>query len=203
MFGKHIQFLKRVMATSNIKMKHKKGLFLFSTVIVWTFALLLVALMAVFMFSGITNSSQALEKSSPELTYQFPIVFVQSFLNMPIREEDLERLSLSSGQIKDIVIRRDGLAREIVEEHRQRYLESYGYDTEFYQQFKDFNPSYRDPLANTNLLDIRFIDTIPNLEETILEGNYFFYLKAEGEGFVIIGFRNGENLWCQNGGCES
>lgn len=151
-------------------------------------AIVCVGIISYFVYNLSLDSKQQFNEYAPELNYQFPAVFVHSFLMTKIEKKDLLELNLDENQtffVKDLIAINTEESEAIVNKIRENYLQKYAYlqDTQdlspvdYYQRFSS------DEINKDKLLLIYYddIEQYSNLDASIRRNNYFFYLKTNND----------------------
>lgn len=172
----------------------KKSQMLYQEAILIVFSLIIVSLTLYFANSNVSGTKSVIEKSAPEITYKFPASFVHGFLYTPITLEDKIKLNLDKNKVfyvKDIIYASNNDSNSIILRLKNEYIESMSKrstDTggNMHTYYKDFSTqNYKD----SDLLYIDFsLTSLPQLEDTISNKNYFYYLENSDKKYTIIYF---------------
>lgn len=170
--------------------KSKNGSILaneFVLYVVMIFVMTITLIASQYLVSGAQKDNSQM---APNITYQYPSLFVKSFLYFPIPKEDIKDLELDENKnyfIKDLIYLGDDDAMEVVKSLKYSYIanlklkNSLGY-------FSGFSAL---SIVESNLLYIDYEATkIPDLETYLDKNNYFFYFKGEDDKFRIVYFQS-------------
>lgn len=181
--------------------KNKKTQTLYQEIIIAVFSILMVSFALYIASKAVIETKEDINKASPEISYQYPAVFVHSFLMMEIEKDDIVELGLDQTKkhhVKDLLILDQEDYVNKAKEYEEKYLELVttkinGKDPlEFYKKFSNDRDVEKD-----NLILIETGKSIvPSLNEAIQSKNYFFYIRTLNNKYTIVYFKAiGENTY--------
>lgn len=163
------------------------------------FALIVIVIISIglilfFSINDISGTKEAITKMAPELTYKFPAVFIHTFLMQEIDKDDIKNLGLDVNKkyfVKDILALGESDGLDLVKgKYRTNYLKISG---ELDSNQKSVHDIYKDYIGKNyysqiDLIQIKEVSTIPDLESAIKDNNYFFYINNEKGGYILVYF---------------
>jgi len=170
--------------------------------IVWILAIIFIGAVLVTTGIFIKNQNDMINKAAPEIQYQYPIVFLNTFLYQKIDNKDVENLGLDvlkTYRVSDLITIGDIDSMEIVERIKDNYLEK--------ELEKDESLNFYFNLINQQIPKSKLIvfyeqeslDDILDCQADVQ--NYCFYLRTnrDVDFYTIIAFkeierRNGNGL---------
>ncbi len=167
---------------------NKKGVMLDQEAIVVIVTIIFIGLILFFSFKYTNSGKKDFEKIAPNLTYQYPTMFVHSFLMKKIDAKDVEVLKLDKTQtyqIKDLLaMKKNTEVDNVVLKYKKEYV---SYNSQTIEDYEDFSG---ETIDESSLLYSRYFNkNLPLLEKSIENKNYFFYLKDEEGRFVVVYFK--------------
>ncbi len=149
------------------------------------------------------GSSFYLNKSVDELNsidsiyYEFPSIYVHSFLYLPIKKEDIKDLGLDENKdyiIKDLLYYNTEETNSIINKYRISYIEASNLlssNDNMHSLFQKFSETEYD-VDSDNLLKISYFDSLKpfDSEENYIKSNsYYYYFKTRDNKFAVVEFR--------------
>ncbi len=162
-------------------------------------AILVIGLCFYLIFSSMSSSKNGYETSAPLLKYEFPTMYVYTFLHMPIQETDLKELGLDKDKkyyVKDLLYINTDSAKIIIDKYESEYnsqmlkLDSFGNNMlELYERFSEID------YPEDYLIYIEYDrTTIPSIQEALDYENYFFHLKNKDGKYTAVYFTSQQFL---------
>jgi hypothetical protein len=195
MHGKFILSIKKL--TDLCKMqykKNKKTQALYQEIIIAAFSILMVSFALFIASKAVISTNEDINKASPQISYQYPAVFVHTFLMMEIKKEDIKDLNLDENKkyyVKDLLILDEEKYVNKAKEYETKYLELVTKEInnknplEFYKEFsKD-----KDVKEDNLILIETGGSTVPSLDAAIKNKNYFFYIRTINNKYTTIYFK--------------
>lgn len=177
--------------------KNKKAL-LHAEIFLIIISLIVVFLSCFFSFNLTSSTKNQILTSSPNLVYNFPLVFVNTFLDIKLLKSDVEKLSLDENQnyfIKDLIVnyqsfdeKEQVLINEFLENKKEEYISFYeGSNYDIYNNYFEFS---KNQIDKSLLLKIEFGEKeLESLDEIIRENNYYFYFLNKDNSYNVIYFQ--------------
>ena len=164
---------------NNIKKYGKKGFSFNNEVLLYMLLGLVLFFFMFFSNNFVVTSANQIKKSSPELSYEYPALFVKGFLMIEVSDINKEKLDFDVKDkiyVHDLIYLGNDEAKEIIEDMKNEYLSNDDV-IDSLEQFKVF--SNDESLMLDDLLVIEYeVNSIPDLEEEIQDENYVFYFRA-------------------------
>lgn len=165
--------------------KNKKGGFAIES-LVGMFVGLMIFLSFIILFNVTDGLKSKIETINPELSYDFPSIFVKSFLLQELNNEQKSKLGYDKSEIvrvKDLMIKGKS-SSEVVLDIRKEYLQKYGSYNKGYKFFS--NDDYKED----KLLDIRYdYEKIPDMDEVLKQKNIYYFFQNEDGKYSVIYFK--------------
>lgn len=195
MHGKFIVSIKSHTGLCKMRyLKNKKTQTLYQELIIAVFAILLVSFALYIASKAVIDTKEDINKASPEISYQYPAVFVHSFLMMQIEPEDVTELGLDETKkyyVKDLLIRDEDEHVEKAKQYEDKFLNLITQEVNgknplnFYKQFsKD-----RDVEKDNLILIETGKSIVPSLDAAIEGKNYFFYIRTLKNKYTVVYFK--------------
>lgn len=164
------------------------------------YVVLIFTIVILLLIAGFYSSSgkDKVSEKVPNFSYQFPKVFVYSFLmsEVSLTEEEIGEFGLDENRkylVRDLIVMNTDWSRELVDSYREVYLERVlemdqsGKSASDY--FRDFSKSDFDD-EDLLLIDYEISELALSPEELYLKGkSYFFILQMRGGKFAVVYFR--------------
>jgi len=166
-------------------------------------ALIVIAIVAVgfslFFSSYKLNESKHNLNKAPQINYEFPNIFINTFLNIKINDEDKKELKLDKDKdyyIKDLIYINSEKSKKIIEKYRVSYIQDSLQSTNIknpenmHDLFMKFSKKNYDT-STDNLLHIKYVqklNEISSLSNYIKSINYYYYIKTSNNKYAIIEF---------------
>jgi hypothetical protein len=173
--------------------KNKKALGINTEFMVAIVAIFFVVVVSIFAYNLSLDSKEQYKKVAPELSYQFPAVFVHSFLMMKVSDEDVKKLNLDEKQdyfVKDLLVLKRDDTKRVIEEMKGKYIEMYTINSNGESSpLADFE-SFSDSSFNPDRLLCIYYDKQEgfNLEANIVRNNYYFYIRTIEDDKAYVRF---------------
>ncbi len=157
--------------------------------------LLIIYFSLFFLSKLMISTSEHIEKSPPELTYEFPATFIYSFLNYELTDSEKSQMDLNPNStyfVKDIIKENSDKNFNILKNSvRKRYLDwsnqaLVGTST-MHTQYKKF--SGQNYNVDSILVLENNLQSPPNLDLAIEKKNYVFFLKTNDGTYSAILFK--------------
>lgn len=172
---------------SNIN-KNKKAMTLNNEIILYLVAIAIISIVLFMTNNAMVVAKKNSEDMAPELTYQYPVIFVKSFLMLEVSDVDKKDLGLDlskSYYVKDLIYKGDTDSKDIVNSMKNAYIQKMNSES----SLKSFENFVKVDLVNNDLLDIAYeANSIPDLKYILSTGNYVFYFQGEDKKFRRIYF---------------
>ena len=186
------------MVTCSIKMiykKNKKALGINTEFLVAIIAIIFIVLVVFFTYKVSMNTKEQYHKVAPELSYQFPAVFVHSFLMMKVDDKYIEELGLDKDQVyfvKDLLILKRDDVKSVIDEIKKEYVSRYAYTYEGeYAPLYFFERFSGNKIKPEHLLCIYYDTQSFSLKANVVRDNYYFYMKTIEGDKVYVRFNCG------------
>ena len=196
----------------------KKSQMSYSEISLIIIAIVIVGFTLFFSSIQISHSKQYLNKM-PEISYEFPSLFIDGFLNLEISKDDIKSLNLNENNIinennadinnkkyfiKDLIYLNSDNANKIIKKYKENYIDeslsiskissnSNSYNNEnMHELFQQFSNTKYNP-SYDNLLNIKIIDSLKDetpLVDYIKNKNYYYYIRTKDNKIALIIFRN-------------
>lgn len=165
------------------------------------FSLLFIGIILFVLSSSFYDTKNGFENIIPEISYEYPSLFIYTFLNKQVDEKYLEEAGLKNDQkykVIDLLSQAEinDKIKEAIEKTRSDYLNTYAnpLDSEssldYFVLFAYNNNKNAFLTSKSNLLLIEYENQkIPNLNHYIINKNYFYYIKNNNQNYVIVYFR--------------
>lgn len=163
------------------------------------FALIVISfvMIGVFLFmtnSSVTQSKQELESITPKVNYDFPAVFIHSFLMYELEEEDIKKISIKNPDtqikfVKDLVWLDSEDSYKMLLDYREKYID---YINSQENMMTYYNSFAEENLRSEDLLEIKqelAFSELPNLNLLLENKNYAFYMKTKTQTYTAIYFK--------------
>ena len=170
------------------------------------FSILFIAIAIYFTHNSIAMAKDSVEKKAPIISYQFPMVMLQSFQNTKIDAIDLESItdySIDKSKnyyVRDILQIDSIKAKEVLKKYEDEFLEYIlKKDTNSEKSIIDYYEEFSgNSFDKSDLIKIYYKqgNDLPPLEMNIEDQNYLFYYKtisnnqANSNEYVVISFKD-------------
>ncbi len=106
-----------------INIKYKKGGLPSESIIIF-FSLIAISVILFFINNMISIVQVEYESTSPNLNYEFPLAYTNSFLSMPLEKEDKKLFSnyRNINQVKDLFWLNNEKSKELIEKYKNNYV---------------------------------------------------------------------------------
>jgi len=169
--------------------KNKKAIGFSEQAILYIIALLFLVSIVFASYHYVSTSKNHVEMMAPSLNYEYPPLFVKSFLMLEVSDEDKEDLNLKVEDIiyvHDLIFIGDDDSKEVVDKMKEEYLK----DKDVIESFNQFIEFSKINLNNNDLLYIYYEENnIPDLQGEVEHNNYVFYFKGKDKKYRYIYFR--------------
>ncbi len=160
---------------------------LYYEVFIWITFFLVMGILLISLFNIIPGKTNEFENSVPELSYNYPIALVKTFLLMEVDMKLIKDKGLPEKKylVKDLIYLNTMESLEIVEIIRKDYLAdlSSSGSTSGFILFSNYAINSYDMLKiKTNQV------SIPDLEKEIKVNNYFFPIQLETKDYSLVYF---------------
>lgn len=166
------------------------------------FSLIVISIVIIVFFLFLSsiklNSSKSELSKMPELSYNFPSLYISSFLNEEISQSDVKELGLTSSRkyyIKDLLYFDNKKYSPLIEKYRINYITDSNRENNennmhfLFKKFSNFN--YQ--VNSDNLLHIihlKNLQSVEKLSNVIRDNNYYFVIKTKNGNYVLIEFES-------------
>lgn len=154
------------------------------------FISIVFAVLILFMGSSLaTGFSDELQDMTPQIRYQYPIVFLNTFLNQELNDSVKIKFSLDVGSkyyVKDLIWRGDDNSISYVNNiFRNEYLneDDIILSIDYYEKFS------KTTFDKNNLLIVSKLDCVFDLN-SLDKTNYVFYIRSKNEENYYVFFNN-------------
>ncbi len=200
MFGKYIPLIKKLLDLCNIKMilKKNKSCLLYSEYVLVIVSLVITGIVLFFVNNMIGIVQTNYKTTIPQLNYEYPLIVVHSFLEIPLKKEDKKLFENYSNInfVKDLFWINSQKSKKILELYKKEYIE----DLTSSQNTKNSNSlELFNKFSKSNILkeDLLFFDfdisknNLENINEIITKTNSLIPIKTQSGTLNLIYFRNG------------
>lgn len=179
-----------------VNLRLKKGQMAYQELVLIVFSILFVAILIFFSGTYVSSSKTELSQIAPDLNYDFPAVFVHSFLLMELDSDDKKKFDKKYGinYVKDLFWINSEIAKNLTKKYRLEYIsmnrdvDSNSNDIfDYYERFSGESLNIGDSLLFD--FDLSYSD-LPNYDKLLSNNNYGFYLKNIDGNYVFIYFKS-------------
>lgn len=167
----------------------KKAFDINTEILIYIFAIIVMSLVIGFSQYTISDSQKHIEKMAPNLTYQYPAVFVKSFLMLKIDDSDIKDLNLDVNKnyyVYNLIYLGSDDAKDIVDKKKDEFI----MEMNNKNSLKSFENFAKISINQNELLKIDYSQSSqPNLELALENNNYVFYFKGSDQKFRQVYFR--------------
>ncbi|MCA9495610.1 MAG: hypothetical protein KC589_01600 [Nanoarchaeota archaeon] len=168
----------------------------YQELILIVFSMIFIAILIFFSGTYVSSSKDELSKIAPQLNYDFPSVFVHSFLQMELDLEDKKKFldKYEINYVKDLLWINNELAKNLTQVYKFKYfklnsdIDSNSNDIFYYYNiFSGESLNMKDSLVVDYSLS--FSD-LPDLKNLISMRDYAYYLLDHNGEYVCIYFKS-------------
>lgn len=176
-----------------MKLRYNKKAVDVGDVVSYVIMFLIIAFVISYLFISQANVSSKFETAAPELVYNYPSVFVHTFLNQELTEEEKEELNLNLDNkvlLRDLYIDSQNNYNDFLEKKREEYItfNSENGLLDSYLAFSEQRASQFYLLPESIAVDN--LDNLPNLDEIIQRGNYYVVIIRDNfRSYHVIWFK--------------
>lgn len=171
----------------------------YSEIALIVISILVVGASLFFSSKSLIDSEDNLDNSLNDLSYNFPSLYINTFLNLKIQKNDSIKLNLNENEtyyIKDLIYLNSEQSNKIINKYKNNYINSKinkdNKNNGMNNLFKLFsNTEYE--TTTENLLVVNYIDSLDSLDklsDEIKNKNYYYYIKTIDNKYGVIKFRN-------------
>ena len=170
--------------------KSKKASELNNEIILYLIAIPVIFLIVFLSSHQMTVSEDNLSKMAPDLIYQYPSLFVKSFLMLEVKDSNKQKLNLDFNKtyyIQDLIYLGDSNSKDVVEFMKRDFIS----DMESIDSLKSFKIFANVDFTKDELLVIKY-DCLsePKNEFEFPTQNYAYYFKGKDGKTRIIYFKS-------------
>jgi len=173
--------------------KNKKAM-LVETMIAWIFAILAIGIAMFFATTSNIGQNDILQDSAPVIQYQYPILYLNTFLNQDLIPKEIKEVGLDENKkykIKDIIrFWEKSEVLDLLENKRSDYIIEQADEKDGSLRF--YKNTAIEKVDENNLLIFTKVDESElnmKIEDCTRDvQNYCFYFKTDNQDYVIVSF---------------
>ena len=171
----------------------KKAQYLLYSYVLWVVTLVVCSVVMYIAFSSSNASNDDIEESVPELSYEFPKVFVNTFLMLKISDEDAQEHFEDSSRdyrVYDLIWLDKEKSLSLVEEYKKKYLSDIE-DSPNKDVYELYEIHSGTSINRGTLLDIeRDLDNAPKYPHynSLSRKNYFVTIRTYNSDYTKVYF---------------
>ena len=172
----------------------KKAQYLLYSYVLWAVTLVVCSAAMYFAISSSNSFNDDIEESVPELSYEFPKAFVNTFLMLRISDDEVkEHFGDSSHdyRVYDLIWLDTEESLFLVEKYKEEYLNEIAETSERKDVYELYKIHSGTKVNREILLDIESNDDLPNYRYSLLpKNNYFATIRTSNSNYAMIYFYN-------------